>query len=408
MAKLHPDSPLAAILQADYHKDLHKDAQAFFGKLGMELFKLLLQAEVIEKCGPKHAKNPERKNFRWGSDAGFVSIRGAKEEIVKPRVRTADGSKEVQLECYRSLSDGKWLTEKILNSVLNGVSTRNFARLLESSIQKRGVSKSTVSRTSIAATKPQLEAFLKRSLQHLNLVAIMIDGIHFNKRQMIVAIGISHSGHKHVLGLRLGATENVVVTRDLIGDLIDRGLDAEKKYLFVIDGSKALSKAISAAFGDRAIIQRCQEHKIRNVLAYLPRKCHAEFRSKLTAAYSTESVREAGKRLESLRRELAKISEAASLSLLEGMVETLSLQRLGITGALYTSLRTTNAIESAFSSVRRHTGRTTRYRNDQQVYLWACRGLLCAEKNFRILPGHRQVAALRQKLDSFDPASQLL
>jgi len=408
MPKLHPEEALQSLFGTDYRKALQKDAQSFLGSVGLELVKLLLQAEVTEKCGTKNKKTTDRKFVRWGSDVGSVTVRGAKEQIAKPRVRHADGSAEVQLDTYRALADSAWLTERILNAVVNGVSTRSYARLLEKPIRRQGVSRSTVSRRAIAATKPQVDAFLKKSLADLKLAAILIDGIHFSKRQMIVAIGITYTGRKHVLGMRLGATENAVVARDLISELIDRGLDPEKRYLFVIDGSKALAQAITAAFGERGIIQRCQEHKIRNVLAYLPRRYHARFRAKLTAAYNSRSFKLASSRLQSVRSELQLISDGAVNSLTEGMQETLTLHRLGISGALFKSLRTTNAIESAFSAARRHTCRSTRFRDEQQIYVWATRGLMCAEKNFRTLPGHRQIAKLRGKLDSFNPTSLYL
>jgi transposase-like protein len=216
---------------------------------------------------------------------------------------------------------------------------------------------------------------------------------------VIACIGIDTNGRKHVLGLRVGATENEIVCRDLIRDLIERGLNSSTPYLFVVDGSKALIAAIRAAFGQDAAIQRCQEHKIRDVQGYLPVRLRAEFRDKLQAAYNQRSESAALKRLDRIRLELSLISDNAVNALTEGMTETVTLHRLGITGLLRQSLRTTNIIESAFSSVRRYMGRVSNFRDEAQRELWITRSLLEAEKHFRSLRGSRQLRKLRVSLE---------
>lgn len=404
MAKVHPEQALETLLGPDHRKLLQSGIKTLLHDAGLELMKLLLQAEVTELAGPRGEKNSKRNAVRWGSEVGSVTVRGTKESIARPRVRSVDGSKEFALDVYKQLADGSWLTEPMLAAFFNGVSTRSYARLIEKQIRKKGVSRSSVSRRTIAATKPQMDEFLKRDLRNFDVAAIFVDGIHYANRQMIVAIGVSKGGRKRVLGLRLGATENIVVARDLIADLIERGLDAEKSYLFVVDGAKALTSAITAAFGSRALIQRCQEHKIRNVLSYLPRNQHGQFRAKLMAAFHSSSFKQAAQRLEKVRRELLQISDGAANSLTEGMLETLTILRMGVRGALYKSLRTTNIIESAFSAARRLTSRTTRFRNEQQIYRWSAQGLMCAERNFRILPGYRQFANFEQKLTAMSNA----
>lgn len=368
---------------------------------GMRLFaRLLMQAEVTNLCGKRYEHDAEEGCHRWGSQRGTVVHGGTKESVERPRVRRKGEKKtEVSLESYAALNKSGALSEQVVNNIVAGVSTRKYASTVEKHLRKHGISKSAVSRHAIKATKPVVEAFLKRPLEELNLIAMFFDGINIGKRQVIACIGISGGGKKYVLGVKPGATENERVCRDLLRELKDRGLKEDKPYLFVIDGSKALSKAIKAAFGDDVAIQRCQEHKIRDVQAYLPFKLRESFRSRLQAAWNQKTEKQALDRLSQIRSELLNVSEQAANSLTEGMRETVTLHRLGITGELRTSLRTTNVIESAFSSVRRLTAKPTRYRNEAQIVLWLGRGLHEAEKNFRPIKGNRQLTSLRKALN---------
>jgi transposase-like protein len=287
----------------------------------------------------------------------------------------------------------------LVTTILSGVSARQYAQIIVRGLEAKGVKKSAVSRRAIAATKPMVEKFRKSRLDEHDFVVLIFDGVHVAKRQIVVCVGIDINGHKHVLGLRIGATENEIVCRDLIRDLVERGLDPGKDYLFVVDGSKALIGAIRAAFGQDVQIQRCQEHKIRDVQGYLPVKLRAEFRDKLQAAYNQKSEKQAFKRLSQIRMELSLISENAVNALTEGMYETLTLHRLGITGWLRSSLRTTNIIESAFASVRRYMGRVSHFRDEAQRELWITRSLLEAQRHFRMLRGYRQLRKLRVSLE---------
>jgi transposase-like protein len=287
----------------------------------------------------------------------------------------------------------------LMASILSGVSARRYASIVSHGLQTKGVSKSAVSLKAIAATKPTVEQFLKRRIDEHKLVVLLIDGIHIANRQMLVCVGIDHNGRKHVLGVKLGPTENEVVCRDLIAEMVGRGLDTASRYLFVVDGSRAIVRAIHAAFGQDADIQRCQEHKIRNVQAYVPHEYKAEVRSKMQAAYAQKTEEAARKRLDRVRFELSLIGcKKAVDSLTEGMYETLTMHRLGITGLLRTSLRTTNIVESLFSSVRRYMGRVTRFKDESQIDLWVVRSLVEAERHLRRLPGYRQLPSLRTKL----------
>lgn len=369
------------------------------------MLELLLHAEAEKLCGKWHEHDKEREFVRWGTEKGKALIDGAKRPIERPRVRAArnlnDKGGEVQLEMYRAMNSKELLDDALVATILAGVSARKYQSILVRGLQAKGVSKSTISRKAIATTKPMVEEFRQSRLDKLDLIVIMFDGIHVARKQMIACVGIDMNGKKHVLGLRVGATENDIVCRDLIRDMKERGLPTDKKYLFVIDGSKALANTIRAAFGQDVAIQRCQEHKIRDVQGYLPRKMRAETRKKLQAAYNQTSEKAAWKRLSKIRDELSIISENAVNSLTEGLYETLTVHRLGITGLLRKSLRTTNIMESAFSSVRRYMGRVTRFRDEAQIELWITRSILEAQRHFRTLRGSRQLRKLRENLDEY-------
>lgn len=389
---------LLRILGMDWQNAVSFLPEDLYGEFIRFMIKLLMEAEVSTKCGEKHERIPNRKYVRHGTQTGSIVMQGGRESIEKPRIRSIDKKQEANLETYAALSKRNALDQRVLASILAGVPTRHYAKLLERQLQKNGVSKSSVSRKAIAATKPQVEEFLSRRLENLNLVALMLDGIHVGKRNLIACIGIDTAGRKHLVAVRLGATENMIVCRDLIADMIERGLNPSEKYLFVIDGSKALGQAIRAAFGDNTAIQRCQEHKIRDVEGYLPFKHRKQIRSQMQAAYSAKTESAALKRLQKIRTQLSLISEQAVNSLTEGMRDSVTLHRLGITGLLYKSLRTTNIIESAFSAARRRMKNTVRHRNEASIQGWTIRALLVAEKHFRNLQGHRQIAKLKKNL----------
>lgn len=368
------------------------------------LLRLLMQAEVETLCGQSHERFEGRCCVRWGSEKGTAIVGGFKREVQRPRVRALrsfDDKAEVQLETYKAMNTQELMEGPLTAAILSGVSTRNYQKIVAHGLEAKGISKSSVSRKAIAATKPTVDQFRNRRIDGLDLVVLFFDGIRIAKRQVVVCIGVDGGGKKHVLALRNGATENDIVCRDLIDDLKEKGLDTEKKYLFVIDGSKALVKSIRSAFGQQAAIQRCQEHKIRNVQGYLPRYLWNEVRNKMTAAYNEKSEKKAWERLMALRGELSVISEGAVTSLTEGLYETLTLHRLGVTGQLRIALRTTNAIESAFSSVRRYTNNSTRFGNEAQIELWITRGLLEAETHFRPLRGNRQLPTLKKRLKAY-------
>lgn len=405
--RVKPDAKLTAkafceLLRPDLTEIVQQGLNDYMADGVKLLLELLMQAEAQLRCGDRYARQSDREASRWGTEKGTGIVFGQQTEVERPRLRSSrNGEAEVQLETYKAMNNGNLIDERLMASVLAGVSTRRYSTTVARELRSKGVSKSAVSRRAIAATKPTVEAFLKQPLDKRDLVVLMFDGIHVARRQMVVCIGLDMNGRKHVLAARVGATENEIVCRDLIRDMVERGLSSEKQYLFVIDGSKALVQSIRAAFGQDAQIQRCQEHKIRDVQGYLPVKMRQEIRSKLMAAYDEKSEKNAWKRLDKIRHELSLVSEKAANALIEGLYETLTVHRLGVTGLLRKSLRTTNVMESAFSSVRRYMGRVTKFADEAQIELWIIRSILEAERHFRTISGNRQLAKLRRSLDSF-------
>lgn len=323
-------------------------------------------------------------------------MRGVKEGINKPRVRTADGKAEIDLETYSTLNSKNAINDELISKVTSGVSTREFSKTISKHLRAKGVSKSSVSRRVIESSQKALENFNQRRWNKMQFVAILLDGISLGETHVVAAIGIDKSGHKHILGWQPGSTENEVVCRDLIRRLVDNGLDVNAGYLFVIDGSKALRKAVRLVFGNHSVIQRCQEHKIRDVEGYLPFAKRKIVRIKLQAAFNESTYKKASGRLRKIREELLRINEPAANSLTEGLDELLTLHKLGINGGVRESLRTTNIIESAFARVRANTKHISNWNDVPQVDRWL--GLIApkVEKGFHRLPGFRQLAKLKK------------
>jgi transposase-like protein len=252
------------------------------------------------------------------------------------------------------------------------------------------------------ASAEQLRQLMERPLGEVDVVAVMIDGIHFHDYVLVVALGIDAGGHKHVLGMWPGATENADLCQTLLQDLIERGLSADKKYLFVLDGAKALAKAVRSAFGKRAEIQRCQEHKERNVLSHLPEKYHAQVRARLRAALGLKQHADAQKALQDLEQFLEDLSGSAAASLREGQEELLTVHRLGMPEKLRRTLRSTNPIESCFSAVRDRCRNVKRWRSEEMAQRWAGTMLLEVQRRCRRLKGYREMPVLLAALRGTD------
>lgn len=358
---------------------------------------LLMQAEVREVAGERYKRDDERVCSRWGSQPGQICALGQKVQVEKPRVR-AKGGAEVELETYKALSEPELLQEQMVTKLLAGVSTRRYATTLEKVLRRTGVSRQSVSRRAISEMAASLEEFRNRRFDDLDVLAIFIDGIHLADRVHIAAVGLDSRGKKHVLGITQGGSEHHEVCKDLLADLLNRGLRLDASYLFVIDGSKALAKAIREVFAKRSHIQRCLEHKKRNVEARLPKEYAREFRHKVEAAYAKPTLKQAEDAFDRLRRWLLLKSPTAADRLVDGLQDILTLHRLGISGRLRKSLCTTNSIESIFSSARYYLRNVKRWRKEEQMDRWLAAGLLQAEKSLRSVPGYTQLTKLKKIL----------
>jgi len=373
--------------------DLRAAVNAFAGEAGLKLMLTLIAEEVEQRAGRRYEHREDREVHRWGWGDGYVAWAGRKVPIERPRLRDRRG-REVGLGRYGQFQSDGAMQQDVARRVLAGVSSRKYEQVLEDLCDGYGISKSSVSRQWRAASAEALRQLCERPLGELDLAVLMIDGIRFGEILLIVALGIDVGGRKHVLGLWQGETENATVVGGLLDDLIARGLSVERKYLFVLDGAKALAKAVRAKFGVEVLIQRCQVHKRRNVLDHLPKRYHWRFAGRLKAAWNMKDYATAKRELEALVKELAELNPSAAASLEEGLEETLALHRLGVPEALRVSLRSTNLIESCFSTTRQTSKRVKRWRTADQVWRWAGSSLVEAEKRFKRVKGYQGMSIL--------------
>jgi putative transposase len=367
--------------------------------VGLGVLGELMAEEVDEVVGPRGKHDPERTAVRHGHQAGEVTLGGRRVAVERPRVRTADGTSEVPLATYRHFADRDPLTRLVLEQMLAGVSTRRFQRTREPvgaevEAQARSTSKSAVSREFVARTRENLDALMSRRLDDVRLAVMMIDGIDLKGRTNVVALGITTDGAKIPLGLWEGSTENATVATALLADLVDRGLDPEQGILFVIDGAKALRKAIRTVFGERAVVQRCVRHKERNVFDHLPERDRPTVKRRLRRAWAQTDHRRALEELQLLASELDRAHPGAAASLREGLEETLTLTRLGIKGRLRKTLESTNPCESMIECVRRTSRNVKHWQSGDMCLRWTAAGMLEAERQFRRIIGYADLAKL--------------
>lgn len=394
--------PIAEILAG-----VQDAVEALTAEAGLLVMKTLIDAEVEEHAGPRYRHTPDRQASRWGSADGSVVFAGRKVPLARPRLRSRDG-RELPLQRYeRFRADGR-LRRAVAPRVLAGVAMRDDEGTLEAVCDGYGVQKSSVSRHWKAVSAERVQQFLERPLGGLDPVALVIDGIEFHGFLLVVALGLDSAGKKQVLGLWPGATENATVCKERLADLVRRGLATDRRYLVVIDGSKALAKAVRATFGEQAVIQRCQVHKERNVLEQLPPEHQGRFRQRLRAAWKLQGHAEAFAALQRVVAELDELSPAAAASLREGLEETLTLHRLGVPESLRRTLRSTNPIESCFSATRKRCRNVKRWRSQEMVQRWVGTMLWEIEQRFRRVRGYRElpllVAALRPQASAASAA----
>ena len=367
--------------------------------VGLGVLSELMEEEVTDVVGPKGKHDPERTAVRHGHEAGEVTLGGRRVAVERPRARTADGESELPLETYRHFADRDPLTRLVLEQMLAGVSTRRFERTREPvgeevEAKARSTSKSVVSREFVARTREHLEALMGRRLDDVRLAVLMIDGIELKGRTNVVALGITTDGVKIPLGLWEGSTENATVATALLADLVDRGLDVEQGVLCVLDGAKALRKAVRDVLGVNTPVHRCVRHKERNVLDHLPERDRAAVKRRLRRAWAETDHARALEQLRLLATELDRSHPGAAASLREGMEETLTLTRLGIRGSLKRTLESTNPCESMIECVRRSARNVKRWQSGDMALRWTAAGMLEAERQFRCIIGYRDLAKL--------------
>jgi transposase-like protein len=371
---------------------------------GMQVLQALLDGEVDRLVGAKGRHQPDRTAVRHGTQPGQVSLGGRRVRVARPRVRSADGRREIVLPTWQAFTGTELLDQLTLERMLAKLSTRRYTAGLEPvgagvGQQAVGTSKSAVSRRFVTATEHALAELLAADLAGLDLVALMVDGVRIAEHCCVVALGITLDGTKVPLGLAQGATENATVVTDLLAGLRDRGLAVTRPILVVIDGAKALRRAVTDVF-DHPVIQRCQLHKLRNVTDRLPDALAATVAKRMRAAHHHTDPLTAQAELETLARELQRAHPGAAASLREGLAETLTILRLGVPPTLARTLRSTNSIESMIEICRDHATNVKRWRDGQMVLRWVAAGMSEARQQFRRVNGHLHLPALRAALDS--------
>jgi len=372
---------------------------------GQKVLAAMMEADRVALCGPKGVPDAKRRAVRGGTTASQVVLGGQRIAVRRPRARSMTEG-ELALRSFEWAAGSDPLDAATMAAIAAGVSTRRYASTQEpvaAAHRPHAASKSAVSRRFVQLSQEQLAQWLARPLGDLDLPVVMIDGIHFRDRVILLALGVDAQGNKHVLGLREGSTEATRVVASLLADLIERGLDSERMRLWVIDGGKALRKAIVQTFGRCALVQRCQEHKRRNVLEHLPEDMHASVKRALKDAWSASDADLARKQLGRLASSLQARHPGAAASLREGLEETLTAQALGITGALYRTLRTTNPIENLNGSVAHYCRNVKRWGDGQMVLRWVASALSDAATRMRKLRGCGQMRALIKALEARRP-----
>jgi transposase-like protein len=390
------------IAMGEIADDMREGLLALAVGAGLQVMASLMEADVAAACGPRGRHDPGRTAVRHGRERGSVTLGGRRTSVTRPRMRSTNGGGEVPVPAYELFSSSEILGRMAMGKMLGGLSSRRYAVGLEPVGEKveraaSATSKSAVSRRFVAMTKTALSEMLAAPLGNLDLVALMIDGVHFGAHLCVVALGIGIDGTKHPLGLVEGSTENTTVVTDLLTDLRERGLDTTRPILVGIDGGKALHAGIVAVF-DHPVIQRCQAHKCRNVADKLPEDLAKAVTKKMRAAYHAPSAIIAEAQLEALARQLEHTHPGAAGSLREGLSETLTVLRLGVPPTLARTLRSTNCIESMISICRDHSTNVKNWQSGDMALHWCAAGLLEAGKQFRRVNGHLHLPTLRTAL----------
>lgn len=379
---------------------VRQELREFVVSAGAVALATLLEKERTDVCGPRYRHQPTRAARRGGHAVGELVLGGRRVRVRRPRARTMDG-REIELPSWKQFSVEDPLHERALTQMLVGVSTRKYDRSLEpvaEPVRTRGTSKSAVSRRFVAITKAQMDEWFARKLDGIDIVVALLDGVHIDDHVVLVAVGIDAGGKKHVLGIREGATENATACREMLVDLRQRGLSTEKTTLFILDGAKALRKAVVEVWAERAKIQRCQAHKIRNVMDQLPDYMRSTVKATMRQAYSCNNVVHARKLLQNLARTLRAEHPSAAASLDEGLEETLTVMAMKLPRNLERVLSTTNIIENLIGSTRDLSARIKRWRDGEMIVRWTATAVREAATKFRRIAGHAEMPKLVRAL----------
>ena len=374
--------------------------------MGRATVEAVLELSARELAGEPHQGRKGRGITRHGRQGGVVKLSDRPLRVDRPRLRDAEG--EVAVPAYAALRGHPGAGAKMMDTLLKGVSTRNYGRVIKEMADTAGVSKSAVSREFIEQSEKRLDELQARRFDHLNILAVYIDGIILGEHHVLTALGVDDQGNKHVLGMREGAGENAAVVKALLEDLVERGIKPGIRRLFIIDGSRALRAGIDAVYGADQPVQRCRIHKIRNVQGHLPDPKARYATLVLRAAFKMEDHVKAMGKIRDLARELEQEWPSASGSLLEGLEEMFTVNRLGLPPSLRRCLATTNIIESPQSTVRRLTHKVDRWRDGSMALRWNAASFLEAEKTMRKIGGCRQVWMLAAALERADHAADRL
>jgi transposase-like protein len=375
---------------------MRDEIEAFSASLGLKVMRAVMEQEIESRLGP----HGQQSHYRHGQQPGYVIYGGRKTRVERPRMRTS-GGREASLRSYGAFQQDGRMQRAVARQMVRQCSTRNYQGALEDCLQGYGINKSSVSRHWKAATAAELGKLCSRRAR-TDLVALIIDGKHLRQDCAVVALGVDTQGRKQVLGLWHGASENAGVVKGLLEDLVQRGLDPSRPLLVVIDGAKALHKAVNELFGERALIQRCRIHKRRNVLDHLPPDKARQAAWRLKAAWAETDPHKAQAELRKIVRWLSPISPGAARSLEEGLEETLTVTRLGLHEELVKTFASTNLIESCFSQTEQLTRRVKRWRGGEMFLRWTAAALLFAEKGFRKVRGYRHLTRLKSALENYN------
>ena len=362
-------------------------------EIGVKTLEVILALSAEQVAGPRTPGKASGPIRHYGSQRGRVQLGDRKVRVKRPRLRHKTEG-EVPIPAYEVLRRNQALSQFMLGALMRGISTREYHEVLPNMAETVGVSRSAVSRQAIDASIEQLKQLQERRWDQVEILVIYIDGQRFAEHHILSAVGVDLEGRKHVLGIASGATENAAVVKQLLIGLRDRGLPADRKYLFIIDGAKALRTAIEEVFGHEQEVQRCRNHKLENVMNELPKEHQEQTRRLMRAAFKLSSAEEGEKRLEQIARQLEYDYASAARSLREGMKEMFTLQRLKIPASLHKCLATTNLIESPHSGVRKRTRNVCRWRDADMAERWAASAWLLTEKHFRRIDGHQEMWTL--------------